>query len=87
MYAVVIQASGDMPCSSPTMVGRAVLTIVWSRAASSIASMSEPKMSLKAGGVVAAAPVSGPASAGVVDMGLLRRGIGRVVRRSAGRGG
>ena len=66
MYAVVIHAMCSMPLSSPTMVGRAVLTMVWSSAPSSIVSISAPKISPKLCGL--AVPSSGagsvPAGAG-----------------------
>src|SRR3954471_3005443 len=44
MYAVTTQASRSMPPRSPTIVGSAVETIVWSSDASSITSSSAPKI-------------------------------------------
>ena len=44
-YAVTTQESWSRPPSSPTIVGRAVDTIVWSSEASSIASSSPENVS------------------------------------------
>ena len=44
MYAVTTQDRCSAPPSSPTIVGSAVETIVWSRGASNIASISPPKI-------------------------------------------
>ena len=41
-YAVTTQDRWDSPCRSPTMVGSAVATIVWSSAASSMPSSRAP---------------------------------------------
>ena len=43
-YAVTTQVRWDAPCRSPTMVGRAVDTMVWSSAARNMPSSSAPMM-------------------------------------------
>src|SRR3954451_21839772 len=77
-YAVVTQAMCDTPPRSPTMVGIAVETIVWSRLDTSIPASSAAKMTLMRRRV----RTSGGAAAGALGMGLrkMRAGV-------TGRGG
>ncbi len=65
-YAVMTQDRCDSPCRSPAMVGSAVATIVWSRAASSMPSSSAPMMISTRRGAMAAGPGSAAAAASVV---------------------
>src|SRR3954462_12877272 len=68
-FAVVTQAMCDTPPRSPTMVGIAVETIVWSRLDTSMPASSAAKMTLMRRRV----RTSGGAATGALGMVLLKR--------------